>query len=93
MQPETLPGARLPVGGFKDIKKMQMSLVTLKVFDNRITAEMEKSILENHGIFASLKSDDVGGMNPQLNQILGVELLVNEKDKEHAEELLRETAN
>lgn len=57
-------------------------------FPSEIEAEMAKMKLALEGIGAFIAKDDCGGMQPYLQTITGVRLLVRAKDVEVAERLL-----
>lgn len=64
-------------------------LVCIKTCNNRIEAEMDKSLLESEGIQAMVSADDAGGLRPDLLWATGgVRLLVKQEDAERASELL-----
>ena len=63
--------------------------VQVRVYANRMEAEVAKSALESAGIGARILADDAAGLNPYLSAITGgVRLMVNEKDVEEAKQLL-----
>ncbi len=62
--------------------------IEVKVFSNRIEADIAKSLLESEGIPTLIKADDQGGMRPQLAFSGGVKLFVMQKDAEEAKRLL-----
>lgn len=64
------------------------NFITIKTFQNRIEADLAKSMLESEGIVAMIQSEDQGGMKPHLAFALGVRLQVTEQDFELAKELL-----
>jgi len=57
-------------------------------YPNEIEAEMAKMKLGLEGICAFIFKDDCGGMQPYLQIITGVRLMVRAKDFEAAERLL-----
>ncbi len=64
-------------------------LVLVKNFSQREEAELAKNLLETEGIKAMVTADDYGGMNPALGWATGgAKLMVREKDKERALEIL-----
>lgn len=62
--------------------------IELKIFPNRIEADVAKSFLESEGITTLIRADDQGGMMPQMAFTEGVKLLVKQEDAEKAQELL-----
>lgn len=67
------------------------SLVTIKIFDNYITAHIYKSRLEAEGIVCFLKDENTVTMHwLWSNAIGGIKLQVLETEKEKAEQLLQE---
>ena len=64
------------------------NLTTLKIFNNRIEAEVLKSLLESSGIKSWILSDDAGSMYPSQASINGVRLMVRDEDFKTASELL-----
>lgn len=64
-------------------------LVCVKVYSNRIEAEMAKGLLESQGIKSIIRADDAGGMRPDLLWARGgAKLLVCAKDEGTAREIL-----
>jgi putative signal transducing protein len=55
-------------------------VVVLKTYTSRAEAELAQGILQANGIEALVSSDDAGGMQPWLQQALGVRLLVHHED-------------
>ena len=64
------------------------NLTTLKIFNNRIEAEVLKSLLESSGIKSWILSDDAGSMYPSQASINCVRLMVRDEDFKIASELL-----
>ena len=63
-------------------------MVVLKTYTSRAQAELAQGILQATGIDALVSSDDAGGMQPWLQQALGVRLLVHHEDALRAAWLL-----
>ncbi len=63
-------------------------IVTLRRYPDEMLAEMARTALESHGITAMVSRDDCGGMEPQLNMVRGVRLIVNQGNAEAALEIL-----
>lgn len=63
--------------------------VLVKVYDNRLEADIMKSYLESEGIVAIIQADDAGGMLPTLASSNGVFLFVPEKDLVQAQEIVK----
>jgi len=66
------------------------NLTTLKIFNNRIEAEVLKSLLESSGMKSWILSDDAGSMYPAQASINGVRLMVRDEDFKIARGLLAE---
>ena len=64
------------------------NLTTLKIFNNRIEAEVLKSLLESSGMKSWILSDDAGSMYPAQASINGVRLMVRDEDFKITSELL-----
>lgn len=64
------------------------NLTTLKIFNNRIEAEVLRSLLESSGIKSWILSDDAGSMYPSQASINGVRLMIRDEDFKTASELL-----
>jgi hypothetical protein len=64
-------------------------LVTIRTFSNVIDAEITLGHLKSHGIEASIRKDDSGGMRPHFQLTQGVDLVVRRKDAKQAEEVLK----
>ena len=64
------------------------NLTTLKIINNRIEAEVLRSLLESSGIKSWILSDDAGSMYPSQASINGVRLMVRDEDFKTASELL-----
>ena len=67
---------------------MSEKLITIYSNLNRAPVEMVKAILEDHGIPCVMKGADT--MRPHLSMGTGVDLQINEKDKDKAERLITE---
>ena len=65
--------------------------VCIKVFTNHVEADLAKNFLAMNEIEANTSSDDVAGFYPGLTYSGGVKLLVEEKNKQKAIELLETT--
>ncbi|MGD9898528.1 MAG: hypothetical protein AB7T22_05320 [Calditrichaceae bacterium] len=65
------------------------SMILIKNFPNRAFAEQARDILERDGIICILKSPDVGIIGTSSSSMLyGVDLYVEEQNKEQAYNLL-----
>jgi hypothetical protein len=64
------------------------NLITFKIFNTRIEAEILRSLLESSGIKSWILSDDAGSMYPAQAIINGVRLMVRDEDFKTASELL-----
>ncbi|HEY7288935.1 MAG TPA: hypothetical protein VH583_03785 [Vicinamibacterales bacterium] len=58
-------------------------LVVVKVFPNRVEADVAKSALDAAGIESMVLSDDAGGLQPGLWESRGVAVVV-QRDHQHA---------
>ncbi|NGX32483.1 MAG: hypothetical protein K1060chlam4_00530 [Candidatus Anoxychlamydiales bacterium] len=58
-------------------------IVCIKIFIDKLKAEICKDYLSKEGIVSYLNSDDCGGLEPQM-AIHGVKLMVNEEDSKRA---------
>lgn len=67
-------------------------MVLVATCDNRIEANIVKGFLQSRGIDAIILADDEGGMYPYPLQptIRGVQVVVPKKQKEKAEQILKE---
>lgn len=63
-------------------------MAAIAVFGSRTEAEIAKAHLESEGIAARLVTDSAGGMEPQLDAIRGVKLIVADEHVELATEIL-----
>jgi hypothetical protein len=68
---------------------MSDEVVVLKTFNNEIEAGMAQQVLQEAGMTAFVSKDDAGGMEPQLQRITGVRLVVNSADAKRAHKLLK----
>ena len=64
-------------------------IAVLRTLPTREEAEILRGWLEANGITAYVSSDDARGLQPPLELVRGVKLLVAEIDREEAEEILR----
>jgi hypothetical protein len=64
-------------------------ILTLRTFSNMVDAEVALAHLHSHGIQASLRKDDSGGMRPHFQITHGVHLVVRKEDAERAERTLK----
>ncbi len=63
-------------------------MVLLDTYLSIIDAEIVSTFLESNGIKTFIKSDDFGGMGPNLAFVRGVKLLVRKEDEENARQLI-----
>lgn len=69
---------------------MSHAWITIKSYKLRIEAEIDRGVLESHGLKAVIIADDAGGMRPfPLSYSYGVELKVHSKDLEKAKVVLK----
>ena len=64
-------------------------IAVLRTLSTREEAELLRGVLEANGITSYVVSDDARGLQPPLELVRGVKLVVAEKDREVAEETLR----
>lgn len=70
---------------------MNDKLVTIKVFDNPVSASIARGMLESHGIPSMTANNDFSSLYPIGNpSISGVPLMVCRSDEEEALRLLGE---
>lgn len=67
---------------------MSSEWVVVKVVGSRFDAELTSSLLDSAGIKSSISSDDVGGMEPQMQAQTGVRILVEKESEQAAKDLL-----
>lgn len=71
-----------------------MELITIKTFDNTISAHILMSRLENEGIKCFLFDENIVSIHPLLNVTVGgIKLKVNGSDVDKAKTVLREIDN
>lgn len=68
---------------------MPENLVTLRVFNSEVEAELAKGQLEGSGIPAYIFKDGCGNMYPNLQLARGIELKVQAMDEAQAQDVLR----
>ncbi|WP_051283779.1 putative signal transducing protein [Desulforegula conservatrix] len=68
---------------------MPENLVTLRVFNSEVEAELAKGQLEGSGIPAYIFKDGCGNMYPNLQLARGIELKVQAVDESQAQDILR----
>ncbi|MEV4617390.1 DUF2007 domain-containing protein [Asanoa sp. NPDC049573] len=66
---------------------MDSAPVTVAIVTSRIEAELAVGLLRGHGLRAAFIADDVGGLEPQLQQD-GVRVLVAPEDEAEARRIL-----
>jgi hypothetical protein len=67
---------------------MPDELVVVRTFQNELEAQLAKGRLESAGIESMISCDDCAGLQPQLQYIYGVKLLVFDYDLAEAREIL-----
>lgn len=71
-----------------------MELITIRIFDNLIEAQIMKSRFESEDIPCFLFDENIIGLNPLYNiTIGGIKLKINESDSEKARKILGEYNN
>ena len=68
---------------------MMEGIAVVRTLPSREEAELLRGVLEANGIMAYVSSDDARGLQPPLELVRGVKLLVAEVDRDDAEEILR----
>ena len=68
---------------------MPENLVTLRVYNSEIEAELAKGQLQGSGISAYIFKDGCGNMYPNLQLVTGIELKVHAGDEARAHDVLR----
>ncbi len=63
---------------------------TVKICSSRIEAEIVAQFLKANGISAHIKSDDMGGLRPNLSLTMGVAVQVSSQQVDEAIKLLAE---
>ncbi len=74
------------------MKNSEDSIIIYKTYDS-IEADMVKAQLESEGIPSFLKSDNAGGMLPQLTAINGIEIIVRKEDEQRALQVIQDRLN
>lgn len=69
---------------------MSEEVTILKTYSSEIEAGIAQQILMENGVRSFIFKDDVGGMEPQLQRINGVRLLIDCLDTERGNEILEE---
>ena len=72
---------------------MSDDFIVIRVFNNEIESAMAQQMLEEAGVKSFVFKDDVGGMEPQLQLVGGVRLIVNVADVQRAEDALASVAD
>jgi uncharacterized caspase-like protein len=67
---------------------MSDEVVILQVFNNEVDARMAQDALQKAGVNAYVFKDDGGGMEPHLQQTLGVRLVARRAQAELARQVL-----
>lgn len=67
---------------------MSDDVVILKVFNNEVDARMAQDTLQKAGVSAYVFKDDGGGMEPHLQQTIGVRLVARRAQAELAYQVL-----
>jgi len=67
---------------------MSDDVVTLRVFNTHIEADLARSALEAAGIESMIAADDSGGMRPHMALTAGVRLQVRAQDARRAQQVL-----
>lgn len=73
----------------EDITPMELNrTVVLKKYPDEISAEIAKHVLDENGVSSIISKDDSGGMQPNLQFVGRVRLLVFSKDLKRAKQIL-----
>ena len=67
---------------------MSDEVVILQVFNNEVDARMAQVVLQKAGVSAYVFKDDGGGMEPHLQQTIGVRLVARRAQAELARQVL-----
>ncbi len=70
---------------------MRDGMICVETYGSELEAEMALGQLQAMGITATLGHDDSGGMMPQLDQIVGISVLVYQEDAAQARAILTGT--
>ena len=65
-------------------------LISVRKYNKKIDAELDKSFLVSAGIKSIIKVDDAGGANPGIVEYYGIDLMVEKKNLKMALQLLNE---
>jgi hypothetical protein len=65
-----------------------MGTVVIREYEQRFMADSANGLLEEAGIPSMISADDIGGSYPQIVFSRGYRVLINEEDREAAEEVL-----
>ena len=84
MERNTRTKPKLPNDNISDEAKT----VNIRTFSSHESAELAVAKLEVHGVACWVKTDDGGGMLPNLTAAVGVRLLVHSSDAEAATAIL-----
>ncbi len=77
-------------GQFLYIIQSMTKAVRLKKYNDRIEADIERVLLESHGISTFITADDAGGMRPDLMMSTGgVWIWVSDNDVEKSVDILK----
>ena len=68
---------------------MMEGIAVLRTLATREEAEILRGVLEANGITSYVVSDDARGLQPPMELVRGVKLVVAEGDRESAEDALR----
>lgn len=69
------------------------TFAALASYGTQLDAELAVALLAAHGITAHVRSDNAGGMRPDLGQLHGVQVLVAVSDVAEARAVLEAEAN
>jgi hypothetical protein len=68
-------------------------IAVLRTLSNREEAELLRGLLQANGIEAFVTADDARGLQPSMELVAGVRLLVAESDRERAQDVLAVLGN
>jgi hypothetical protein len=71
----------------------EMHLVVVRIYNNKLDADLARITLKAAGIESLIRGDDYGGTAPHLSFIRGIEILVRSDDAEDADAILRADAS
>ena len=68
---------------------MLEEILVLRVFDSELDAAMAQQMLWDAGVATFIFKDDTGGIEPHLQRMMGVRLVLKSEDAERAHPILQ----